>query len=81
MWAILAADPVDMLSRIDTWWPSLSKASQRCEPMNPAPPVMKTRMGRSLSCRLGAARFGFGGGDINYPQNALYLWGTQLLRL
>ena len=33
--------PVERLSSTVTWWPAPSSASARCDPMNPAPPVMK----------------------------------------
>src|SRR6185436_18857001 len=36
--------PVKKLSRQSTSFPSLSSRSQRCEPMNPAPPVIKIRI-------------------------------------
>src|SRR6187200_889802 len=36
-------DPVDKSSRIDTSWPAAISASARCDPMNPAPPVMNAR--------------------------------------
>src|ERR1051326_3488763 len=36
--------PVSRLSTQTTAWPSASSASQRCDPMNPAPPVTKTRI-------------------------------------
>jgi len=37
-------DPVDMLSRIVTVSPRAIRASARCEPMKPAPPVMNARI-------------------------------------
>src|SRR4051794_8131159 len=36
-------EPVDRLSSTNTSSPRSSSASERCEPMNPAPPVMRTR--------------------------------------
>ena len=44
MWAILAADPVERLSRMLTWSPRAIRASARWEPIKPAPPVINTRM-------------------------------------
>src|SRR5579859_4610008 len=43
-WAMLRRLPVSRLSTQTTWWPSASSASQRCEPMKPAPPVTKIRI-------------------------------------
>src|SRR5436190_11914888 len=40
--------PVMKLSRQTTSCPSARKRSHRCEPMKPAPPVMRVRMGCSL---------------------------------
>ena len=37
--------PVKKLSRQTTWWPSASSRSQRWEPMKPAPPVTRMRIG------------------------------------
>src|SRR5579859_456498 len=48
-WAMLRRLPVSRLSTHTTWWPSASSASQRCEPINPAPPVTKTRIVPFLS--------------------------------
>src|SRR5215469_18916689 len=42
--AKLASFPVNRLSRQSTEWPSAIKASQRCEPRKPAPPVTTARM-------------------------------------
>ena len=39
--------PVERLSRITGVSPWASRASHRCEPMKPAPPVRNTRMGQS----------------------------------
>src|SRR4029077_15210518 len=36
--------PWSRLPRPPPWWLSPTRASQRCEPMNPAPPVTNTRM-------------------------------------
>jgi len=38
-------EPVERLSRIMTLSPRAMRASARCEPMKPAPPVMKARIG------------------------------------
>ena len=46
---MFSSEPVDRLSRIVTLSPRAMRASARLEPMNPAPPVMKARMGLSLS--------------------------------
>src|SRR5216684_9144977 len=35
--------PVDRSSRMKTSWFFFSRASARCDPKNPAPPVIKTR--------------------------------------
>src|SRR3954463_10506861 len=40
---MLSIDPVDRLSRISTSCPFSSNASERWEPMNPAPPVINAR--------------------------------------
>src|SRR3954454_16203529 len=40
---ILPIEPVDRLSMISTSCPAVSRASERCEPMKPAPPVMSAR--------------------------------------
>src|SRR5262245_4733388 len=42
--AMLSGDPVRKLSMQMTSLPSCRNRSQRCEPMNPAPPVMSTRV-------------------------------------
>ena len=43
--------PVDRSSTLITRWPSASRRSARCEPMNPAPPVTRTVLTRvNLSC-------------------------------
>src|SRR5262245_9643228 len=42
--AKLSADPVMKLSMQTTSAPCSSRNSQRCEPMNPAPPVTRTLM-------------------------------------
>ena len=47
MWAMLDSWPVERLSRIIGVSPWASRASHRCEPMKPAPPVRNTRMGQS----------------------------------
>ena len=47
MWAMLESWPVERLSRITGVSPWAMRASQRCEPMKPAPPVRNTRMGQS----------------------------------
>ena len=41
---MLSIEPVDRSSSTKTSSPRASSASARCEPMKPAPPVMKTRM-------------------------------------
>src|SRR5438874_2791322 len=41
---MLSIDPVERLSSTATSWPSASSRSARCEPMNPAPPVIRTFM-------------------------------------
>ena len=46
-WAMLDSWPVERLSRITGVSPCAIRASQRCEPMKPAPPVRNTRMGQS----------------------------------
>ena len=43
--------PVLRLSRPTTSWPAASRASTRCEPMNPAAPVTKTFIGDLLPAR------------------------------
>src|SRR3954469_11634546 len=40
---MLPIEPVDRLSMISTSCPAVSRASDRCEPMKPAPPVMSAR--------------------------------------
>src|SRR5438105_766425 len=42
-WATLAARPVAKLSSAITSWPCARRLSQRCEPMNPAPPATRMR--------------------------------------
>ena len=42
-WAMLASDPVTRLSRHNTSQPFPSMYSHRCEPKNPAPPVITAR--------------------------------------
>src|SRR5207344_601733 len=37
--SMFASEPVSRLSRQRTRWPSPRRASHRCEPRNPAPPV------------------------------------------
>src|SRR5262245_53010084 len=46
--------PVERSSRTTTSWPAVSRASVRCDPMNPAPPVtsVRTRVQRSDSDTL-----------------------------
>src|SRR5436190_11538138 len=39
-WPMLRIDPVDRLSMTSTSWPAASRASARCDPMKPAPPVI-----------------------------------------
>src|SRR5215510_15160394 len=57
--AMLSIDPVDRLSRIRTSWPCASRASERWEPMNPAPPVTRARTDAVLSSRIeGVHRLG-----------------------
>ena len=41
---MLSIEPVDRSSTTCTSWPAASRASDRCEPMKPAPPVIRTRM-------------------------------------
>src|SRR5215216_6951817 len=41
MCAMLASDPVSRLSTQMTRWPRESSSSHRCEPRNPAPPVIR----------------------------------------
>src|SRR4051812_41425118 len=41
MCSMLARDPVSKLSTQITRWPRASSSSQRCEPRNPAPPVIR----------------------------------------
>src|SRR6267378_7071530 len=53
--ATLSGDPVRKLSMQMTWSPSSRKRSQRCEPMNPAPPVIRTRPMLSPSGAHGGA--------------------------
>ena len=43
-WAMFSSRPVDRSSSTATSWPGWRRASARCDPMNPAPPVIKTRM-------------------------------------
>ena len=38
---MLSIAPVERLSSTVTSWPAASSASARCDPMKPAPPVMK----------------------------------------
>ena len=69
MWAILAADPVERLSKMVTWSPRAIRASARWEPIKPAPPVINTRMRRvyGLGClffsktqlKMQLSRFGY----------------------
>ena len=40
---MLSIEPVDRLSRISTSCPLSSSASERWDPMNPAPPVINAR--------------------------------------
>ena len=47
-WRTLSIEPVDRSSRMCTRSPCASNASARCDPMNPAPPVMRYRMAKSL---------------------------------
>src|SRR5262245_33931177 len=57
--AMLSIDPVDRLSRIRTSWPCASRASERWEPMKPAPPVTRARTDAVLSSRIeGVHRLG-----------------------
>lgn len=39
-------EPVDRLSRMVTLSPRAIRASAKCEPMNPAPPVINARIRR-----------------------------------
>src|SRR5712671_4411758 len=48
-WAMFSIDPVDRLSRISTSCPWSSNASERWEPMKPAPPVINARTRDVLS--------------------------------
>src|SRR6478672_5401090 len=41
---MLSIDPVERLSSTETSSPRSSKASERCDPTNPAPPVINTRI-------------------------------------
>src|SRR4051812_35098567 len=41
MCSMLARDPVSKLSTQITRWPRVSSSSHRCDPRNPAPPVMR----------------------------------------
>src|SRR5947207_2699522 len=52
MCSMFSMDPVIRLSIAMTWCPSARKRSQRCEPTNPAPPVIKVVGMRLLSSRL-----------------------------
>src|SRR5215208_939024 len=54
---MLPMEPVDRLSRTITSWPSSSSRSARCEPMNPAPPVMNAFTRR---CALSECLFAHG---------------------
>src|SRR5438067_8311121 len=61
--AMLSIDPVERLSRMRTSCPWSSSASERCEPMKPAPPVINARTRNVLSRELrprreGVHRFG-----------------------
>src|SRR5450756_2709705 len=48
--------PVLKSSRTRTSYPAVSRASTRCEPMNPAPPVTRIRPSMRPSYCAGAAR-------------------------
>src|ERR1051325_11255655 len=49
--------PVDPLSMQMTWSPRFRKLSQRCEPMKPAPPVIRTLAIASSYGKIGEAHF------------------------
>src|ERR1051325_9277094 len=54
---MLSIDPVDRLSSTSTSCPSFSRRSARCEPTNPAPPVMSAfTVARILSQRVDRGR-------------------------
>jgi len=40
--------PVDKLSITDTWYPRFKSASDKCDPIKPAPPVINALIGLSL---------------------------------
>src|SRR3954454_25263854 len=44
-WRMLSIAPVERSSSTLTLWPRASSSSERCEPMKPAPPVIRMRMG------------------------------------
>src|SRR6267142_5095199 len=54
--AMLSIDPVDRSSRISTSWPWSSNASDRWDPMKPAPPVINARTRDVLSRNRGRRR-------------------------
>src|SRR5947208_2521260 len=47
-WRMFSIDPVERSSRACTRWPRAISSSARCDPMNPAPPVIRYRIGRTL---------------------------------
>src|SRR2546426_6782644 len=65
---MFGSDPVDRSSRAKTSHPSASRSSARCEPMNPAPPVMSALgvfVSGVLNCRsLASSGSGEGLGDV-----------------
>src|SRR5215471_13119831 len=63
-WEMLSIDPVDRSSRTRTSWPSASSRSERCEPMNPAPPVISARTFAALSYRERAVHGSCDAGDV-----------------
>src|SRR4029077_5964772 len=56
--ARLVGLPVLRLSTPTTWWPSESSRSTRVEPMNPAAPVIKTRIFANSVFRTGTNSLG-----------------------
>src|SRR5262245_29368261 len=60
---MLSIEPVDRLSRTRTSWPLSSSASERCDPMKPAPPVMSART-REFSPRRDVRLIG--GREVSY---------------
>src|SRR5215813_5283321 len=55
--ATFSRAPVEPLSMQMTWSPRLRKLSQRCEPMNPAPPVMRTLAIPPSDRKIGKSHF------------------------